>query len=102
MDGAGVAQAARLVIEQSDVMIAIWDGIRASFIGGTGHSVATALALGANVIWIDPAEPEAWRLLTTPEALASLRTVVGTESRTDQIERLVRIALCGDEPRKTS
>jgi len=90
-----VAQAARLVIEQSDFLIAIWDGARTTRIGGTGHSVATALDLGANVIWIDPAEPEAWRLLTAPEALASLRSMPRSDESEDQVRRMVRTALGG-------
>lgn len=69
-----VAMAGRIVIEQSDVLIAVWDGASTSYGGGTGHTIAAALDLGAPVIWIDPEAPEVWRILTAPEALASLRT----------------------------
>ena len=69
-----VAQAATLVIEQSDIIIGIWDAATAASGGGTGHTIAAALALGAPVIWIEPANPDNWRILRAPEALASLAT----------------------------
>jgi hypothetical protein len=70
-----IALAARLVIEQSDLLIAIWDGARTTFVGGTGHTVAVALEAGVPVIWIDPAEPEAWRIMRSPEALATAQAM---------------------------
>lgn len=90
---ARVALAARLVIEQSDFLIAIWDGARTSFVGGTGHTIAQALDLGAPVVWIDPAAPEAWRILRAPEALASLRETAADLDRAAQLAALVHAAL---------
>jgi hypothetical protein len=87
-----VAMAAQLVIEQSDNIIAVWDGRRTSRVGGTGHTVARALTLGAPVIWIDPAAPEDWRVLRAPEALANLAGAV-EKDRTEQVATLVRAAL---------
>lgn len=92
-----VALAARLVIEQSDIIIAVWDGARTTFVGGTGHTIARALDLGAPVVWIDPAAPETWRVLRAPEALASLNTTDGGE-REEQLCALVRTALRAVEP----
>ena len=92
-----VALAARLVIEQSDILIGIWNGARTTFVGGTGHSIAQALNLGAAVIWIDPAAPEDWRILRAPEALASLREAGGEADRVDQLRTLVRAALSPGE-----
>jgi hypothetical protein len=93
-----VALAARVVIEQSDFLIAIWDGARTSLVGGTGHTIAAALDLGASVIWIDPAAPESWRVLSAPEALASLRTLAPDPSRDDHVKHLVRDALLPGDP----
>lgn len=93
---ARVALAARLMIEQSDLLIAIWDGTRTSFVGGTGDTVATALGMGSDVIWIDPAEPEAWRVLGAPEALCALRAAPTGPDRAGQIARMVRAALLAD------
>lgn len=88
-----VALAARLVIEQSDVMIAIWDGARTSFIGGTGHTVSTALDLGCPVIWINPAAPEEWRILYAPESLTCLGCETSSTERDGELARLVRESL---------
>jgi hypothetical protein len=92
-----VALAARLVIEQSDFLVAVWDGRRTSLVGGTGHTIAAALDRGAAVVWIDPAAPEAWRVLTVPEALASLERARPDEAeRAGQISQLVRAAVLPD------
>ena len=64
--------AARVMIEQSDILIGVWDGASHVFVGGTGHTIAAALKLGAPVIWIDVNAPERWRVLRTFEALATL------------------------------
>ena len=90
---ARVALAARLVIEQSDFIIAVWDGARTTFGGGTGHTIAQALDLGAPVVWIDPAAPEAWRILRAPEALTSLRHSGPDLDREAQLGLLVANAL---------
>jgi hypothetical protein len=66
------AIAGRILIEQSDFLIAVWDGVSTSNIGGSGHTVAFALDQGAPVIWIDPKAPEDWRILHAPESLAVL------------------------------
>lgn len=65
------ALAARVMIEQSDIVIGIWDGVSRTEPGGTGHSLFAALSAGAPVVWIDPARPAAWRILHAPEALAN-------------------------------
>lgn len=64
-----VALAGRILIEQSDVVIGVWDGLTTAHVGGTGHTMARALEAGTPVIWIDPARPDGWTLLRSPEAL---------------------------------
>jgi hypothetical protein len=63
--------AARVMIEQSDVLVAVWDGTTQAPIGGTGHTVQAALDAGAPVVWIDARDPRGWRILAGPEALAA-------------------------------
>jgi hypothetical protein len=65
------ATAARVMIEQSDLLIGVWDGRATTDVGGTGHTIAAALERGSPVIWIDVASPEEWRVLRGPEALAN-------------------------------
>jgi hypothetical protein len=66
-----VALAARVMIEQSDVLIGVWDGVSTDLVGGTGHTIELALGLGVPVLWIDAGAPQNVRLLQTPEALAT-------------------------------
>jgi hypothetical protein len=66
-----VALAARVMIEQSDILVAVWDGATRSHVGGSGHTIAAALELGTPVVCIDPARAEDWRILAAPESLAN-------------------------------
>lgn len=89
-----VELATRVLIEQSDIVIGVWDGVTTSHIGGTGHTVATALEMGAPVIWIDPARPEAWRILHAPESLASVCTPRTPDiARNEALRHLIRTAI---------
>jgi hypothetical protein len=63
--------AARVMIEQSDLVIGVWDGVNTSFTGGTGHTIALSLSLGVPVLWINAAVPTQWRILSVPEELAN-------------------------------
>ncbi|MEQ1817810.1 MAG: hypothetical protein ABL871_04305 [Terricaulis sp.] len=57
------ALAARRVLDQSDLLVAVWDGASSSAIGGTGHTVQEAVTASIPVIWIEPAAPDYVRLL---------------------------------------
>jgi hypothetical protein len=67
-----VALAAQVMIEQSDLVVGVWDGGSTSFVGGTGHTIALALSMGTPVLWIDARNPRSWRILSVPEHLAAL------------------------------
>jgi len=64
-----VRLAGRVMIEQSDLIIAVWDGVAQNLVGGTGHTISAALELGIPVIWIDPKHARSPRFLRTPESL---------------------------------
>lgn len=53
-DGAAYEAVGRLVLDQSDILIAIWDGDAARGRGGTTQVIAEAIALHQPVIHIDP------------------------------------------------
>jgi hypothetical protein len=91
-----VALAGRVLIEQSDIIIAVWDGVTTANGGGTGHTIAAALDLGAAVIWIDPDAPDDWRILSAPESLASLRAIAPPEDPGAAIDVLVRDVMMPD------
>ncbi len=59
LDGAGdrpdaYLAAGRMVVRQSDVLIAVWDGEPARGTGGTAQVVADALARRVPVVWLKP------------------------------------------------
>jgi hypothetical protein len=68
-----VAAAGRIMIEQSDLLVAIWDGVAPGGIGGTRHTILTALEAGTPVLWIDACAPERLGLLRAPEELFAPR-----------------------------
>ena len=56
-------RAGRVVLAQSDILIAVWDGHPARGRGGAAQIVAEAVLAGIPVVVIDPAQPDAPRLL---------------------------------------
>ncbi|HTX48205.1 MAG TPA: hypothetical protein VME40_02330 [Caulobacteraceae bacterium] len=96
-----VALAGRVAIEQSDVLVAVWDRETTAHAGGTGHTVAAALAFGAPVVFVDSCAPQAWRILRAPESLASLDGGEGRGAgRLADLEALVRAVLAPQTPRQ--
>jgi hypothetical protein len=87
------ALAGRVMIEQSDIVIGVWDGARTSAVGGTGNTILAALNAGAAVVWIDVASPGTWRVLRAPESLSAHAGLEAPGSREEQLAALVRDAL---------
>jgi hypothetical protein len=89
-----VALAGRVMIEQSDLLIAVWDGVTRALVGGTGHTIEVALESGTPVVWIDANRPEDWRILWGLEALAGVTLHSGGSSeRSEALQVLVGRAL---------
>jgi len=55
--------AGRVVLNQSDLLVAIWDGGKPAGGGGTVHTLSEALQHRVPVIWIDALAPHAWQLM---------------------------------------
>jgi hypothetical protein len=84
-----VSLATQVLIEHSDLVIGVWDGATSAAVGGTGHTIALALELGAPVVWIDARDPSGWRVLTAPESLAAI--MAGSRAEHDGEAALARI-----------
>lgn len=74
-DPDGYLAAGRLVIEQSDVLLAVWDGRPERGVGGTGQIVREARRADLPVIVVEPAAPHRCRAVDSampaePRALA--------------------------------
>jgi hypothetical protein len=65
------ALAGQVMVEQIDMLIAVWDGHSPGPVGGTRHTIARALDIGIPVLWIEAGNPEQWRILDNPESLAN-------------------------------
>jgi len=97
-----VDMAARVMLEQSDILIAVWDGATRALVGGTGHCIQLALETGLAVVWIDPAQPDSWRIADRPEGLLGPHTPDLNAARAVALRGLVRSALSPHEPLKAS
>jgi hypothetical protein len=64
-----VAAAGRVMIEQSDLVIAIWDGVTPGAVGGTRHTISVAVSLGTPVLWINAAKSGQIALIRIAEEL---------------------------------
>ena len=90
-----VALAGRVMIERTDLLIAVWDGKVANLPGGTGHTVAAALTMGTPVLLIDPAAPEGWAILTRPEELGHFAACAATTDD-ERLTAIIRAAVVVD------
>lgn len=66
------AMAGRVMIDHVDLLIGIWDGETRGTVGGTRHSIESALEQGIPVIWIDARCPDGWHVLRAEEEMAGL------------------------------
>ena len=77
--------ASQITVEQSDVVIAIWDGMAASAQGGTRDTMASALAAEIPVIWLDAREPSRLHWLDDLGDLA----IAGEREATSSLEEVL-------------
>ncbi|GAA4642949.1 hypothetical protein GCM10023115_09090 [Pontixanthobacter gangjinensis] len=83
--------ASMVMIEQSDVLVAIWDGSSHNAPGGTRDTISKALHLDLPVIWINPADKCSVRLLADAADLVAQK-FGQDQSELDQIIRTVKTA----------
>ncbi len=67
------AAAGRVVVNQSDLLVVVWDGGQPAGNGGTVHALREALHYNVPVVWIDALDPLRWQCLRTIEDLEALR-----------------------------
>ncbi len=69
--------AGRVVLNQSDLLIAVWDGGKPAGDGGTVQTLQEAIHYYVPVFWIDAQAPRAWQLLHSADDLRCLEKVDG-------------------------
>lgn len=95
-DGAAYGAAGRVVLIQSDLLVAVWDGGEAQGAGGTGETLSEALRYRIPVVWIDAAQPHPWRILHPDDDLKGLshggrrRPEAATAASWEELRQVVR------------
>jgi len=88
---AQAAHAGRVMVEQSDLLIGVWDNGSRDGVGGTGHTIVRALEIGTPVLLLDPARPEYWSILSSIESLAGWQAHASQDR--ERLHRVVGNAL---------
>lgn len=84
------AAAGRVVLNQTDLLVAVWDGGEARGYGGTAQTVREALHYHVPVIWVDAKRPAIWQLLRTHGDLERLPEHAPTaEPRREHLQVIV-------------
>jgi hypothetical protein len=85
------ALAGQVMVDQIDMLVAIWDGHSPGPVGGTRHTIARALDIGIAVLWIDAGHPDDWRILDNPESLANRWNLAKVDDA--EVVRMCRAAI---------
>jgi hypothetical protein len=87
----------RVVLNQSDLLIVVWDGQRLGKRGGTEETFDEARSRGVTVVWIDAQVPHPWQLLDAATPLPRVpdgeRVVPKDTGSADALRKWVREAL---------
>ena len=62
----------RVVLNQSDLLIAVWDGHKPAGDGSTADTALEAVGFQVPVLWIDALAPRSWQLLQNPDEMKFL------------------------------
>lgn len=71
-EGSAYGAAGRVVLNQSDLLVVVWDGLPAAGGGGTVQTLHEAMAYRVPVLWIDAHAPHSRQLLRDASELACL------------------------------
>jgi hypothetical protein len=86
-----------VVLAQSDLLVAVWDGVREHKRGGTEETLEAALQQGVPVVWVDARRPHGWQMLAAggglPSPAAGARALPGDPAAAEALRRVVREAL---------
>jgi hypothetical protein len=71
-ESAAYGAGGEVVLNQSDILIVVWDGDRQKLRGGTEETFDSARRRGTPVVWIDAHSPHAWQLLDAQTPLPAV------------------------------
>lgn len=87
--------AGRVVLNQSDLLIVVWDGGAAAGAGGTVDTLRDAISFSVPALWIDSRAPNGWRLLRNKaelDCLALAEPCAGEQPGDDKAVDAARLA----------
>jgi hypothetical protein len=71
-DAEAYGAAGRIVLNQSDLLVVVWDGGKPAGGGGTVETLKEAIRYRVPVLWISAIKPHAWRMLESDKDLECL------------------------------
>jgi hypothetical protein len=82
--------AGRIVLNQADLLIGVWDGKASAGVGGTVDTLGEAILYHVPVIWIDAGAPDRWQMLhAMPPAGDALPPQQSDDALRDCVRRIV-------------
>jgi len=90
-EGDSYRNCAQVVMNQSDLLVVIWDGLMNDKPGGTNESLFWARAHNLPIIWIDAHSPHAWQFIIPGKEISSDKNGrnIPSGGKTDDIESVV-------------
>ena len=80
-ESAAYGEGGLVVLNQSDLLIVVWDGERHGKRGGTEETFGEARSRGVTVAWIDARAPQNWQLLDAATPLPRRRRRTARRAR---------------------
>ena len=94
--------AGRVVLNQSDLLLVVWDGDRLGKLGGTEETLDEARRQGVPVVWVDACVPHAWQMLDpvsgAPRSAAGARATPSVTEDRGALRECVRAAISVPRP----
>lgn len=99
-EGAAYGAGGHTILNQSDVLVVVWDGERLGKRGGTEETFDEARRRGVPVVWVDAHAQHHWQVLeaNTPLPAGTGRLSPSQEQATSQLAELVRESLRLPDP----
>jgi hypothetical protein len=66
--------AGNVVLNQSELLVVVWDGVYGKEAGGTAETLKEAISYGVPIIWIDAQKPHDWQVLREKSELTCLQS----------------------------
>jgi len=96
-EGAAYGAAGLVVLNQSDLLVVVWDGRRENKRGGTEEILDEAQRRGVPIVWVDARAPHAWMMLEAgtplPRSDEGVRAIPQGSGSLESLGRAVREAL---------